>query len=88
MLPIPRGILVGLGAMGAGTGMRVTAPSNLPIVWLNRSSESLNVFIVAVPLKIFVGLAMLAASVAYLGPVVAKIFASIFTFWEALFAHG
>jgi hypothetical protein len=31
---------------------------------------------------------MLAASVAYLGPVVAKIFASIFRFWESVLANG
>jgi flagellar biosynthetic protein FliR len=55
---------------------------------VSRNLPQMNVFIVAIPVKIFVGLAMLAASVAYLGPVAAKIFASIFRYWEALFAHG
>jgi len=55
---------------------------------VSRNLPQMNVFIVAVPLKIFIGLAMLAASAAYLGPVVARVFASIFTFWEALFRHG
>lgn len=55
---------------------------------VSRNLPQMNVFIVVVPLKIFVGLAMLAASVTYLGPVVAKVFGSIFTFWERFFAHG
>ena len=58
------------------------------IAVLSRNLPQMNVFIVAVPLKIFVGLATLAASVSYLGPVISKIFGSIFTFWEAVFAHG
>jgi flagellar biosynthetic protein FliR len=55
---------------------------------LSRNLPQVNVYFVAVPLKIFAGLAMLAASVGYLGPVVAKIYASIFSFWEAALAHG
>jgi flagellar biosynthetic protein FliR len=55
---------------------------------LSRNLPQMNLFIVAIPIKIFVGLAMLAASVAYLGPVVAKIFASIFRFWESVLANG
>jgi hypothetical protein len=31
---------------------------------------------------------MLAASVKYLGPVIAKVFASIFHFWHAVMSHG
>jgi flagellar biosynthetic protein FliR len=58
------------------------------IAVVSRNLPQMNIFIVAVPLKIFVGLATMAMSVAYLGPVIAKIFASIFKFWEALFAHG
>jgi flagellar biosynthetic protein FliR len=55
---------------------------------LSRNLPQMNVFIVAIPVKIFAGLAMLAASIEYLGPVAAKVFASIFRYWEALFAHG
>jgi flagellar biosynthetic protein FliR len=55
---------------------------------VSRNLPQMNVFVVAIPVKIFAGLAMLAASVAYVGPVAAKAFASIFRFWEALFAHG
>jgi flagellar biosynthesis protein FliR len=54
---------------------------------LSRSLPQMNVFIVAIPIKIFVGLAMLAASVGYVGPVAARIFASIFRSWEELFTH-
>lgn len=60
----------------------------LGLAVLSRNLPQMNVFIVAIPVKIFVGLAMLAASVAYLGPVVAKIFASIFRYWEAALPHG
>ena len=55
---------------------------------LSRNLPQMNLFIVAIPIKIFVGLAVLAASVAYLGPVAARIFASIFRFWESIFAYG
>jgi flagellar biosynthesis protein FliR len=55
---------------------------------VSRNLPQMNVFIVAIPVKIFAGLAMLAASIEYLGPVAAKIFASIFRYWETLFAHG
>jgi len=82
------GAMFALGATLAAPVMFCLLLVDLGLAVLSRNLPQMNVFIVAVPLKIFVGLAMLAASVSYLGPVVAKIFASIFSFWEALFAHG
>jgi len=55
---------------------------------LSRNLPQMNLFIVAIPVKIFVGLAVLAASVAYLGPVAARVFASIFRYWESVLVHG
>jgi flagellar biosynthetic protein FliR len=44
----------------------------------------MNVYFVALPLKIFAGILMLALSLPHLGPVMARIFSSIFRFWEAV----
>lgn len=55
---------------------------------VSRNLPQMNLFIVAVPIKIFVGLVVLAATTAYVGPVAGKVFASIFRFWESVLAHG
>ena len=47
-----------------------------------RSMPQVNVFIVSLPLKIFVGLTMLAISLRYVAPLVARIFESIFEYWH------
>lgn len=49
-----------------------------------RTMPQVNIFIVGLPLKIFVGLVVLAASLSYLNPLINKIFMSIFQYWEAV----
>lgn len=49
-----------------------------------RTMPQVNIFIVGLPLKIFVGLVMLAASLNYLNPLINRIFLSIFQYWEAV----
>jgi len=55
---------------------------------LSRNLPQMNVFVVAIPVKIIAGLAMLAAAMGYIAPAAARIFASIFRFWEGALAHG
>jgi flagellar biosynthetic protein FliR len=49
-----------------------------------RSMPQVNVFIVSLPLKILVGLATLAISLRYLGPVMTRVFEGIFDYWQRL----
>jgi len=55
---------------------------------LSRNLPQMNVFVVAIPVKIIVGLAMLAASIGYVGPLASRIFASMFRYWEGALLHG
>lgn len=47
-----------------------------------RTMPQVNIFIVSLPLKVFVGLLVLAVSLSYLEPAMEKIFSSIFIFWQ------
>ena len=47
-----------------------------------RTMPQLNIFIVGMPLKIFAGTVVLIFSLNYLGPLLKKIFESIFRYWE------
>ena len=49
-----------------------------------RTMPQMNIFFVSLPLKILVGLAVLAVSVGYIGPVARRCFESIFAMWESV----
>ena len=49
---------------------------------VSRVLPQMNVFIVLVPVKLFAGIAIFALTVVALGPVMGRVYASIFTFWE------
>ena len=49
---------------------------------VSRVLPQMNVVIVLVPVKIVAGVALLALSAAVLGPAMAKVYGSIFIFWE------
>lgn len=55
---------------------------DLGLAVMARTMPQVNVFIVSLPLKVLVGLIVLAISLNYLGPVMEKIFGSIFIFWQ------
>lgn len=72
-------------------GLTLVAPVVFTLLLLDvglavaaRTMPQVNMFIVSLPLKIFVGLSMLALSLHYIGPLIGKIFQSIFLYWEAL----
>jgi flagellar biosynthetic protein FliR len=54
------------------------------IAVIARTMPQVNVFIVTLPLKIFVGLVMLALSLRYMSPVMARIFEVLFEYWNNL----
>jgi flagellar biosynthesis protein FliR len=49
---------------------------------ISRTMPQVNVFVLAISIKIIVGLALLAISVQYMAPLMQRIFASIFAYWE------
>ncbi len=72
-------------------GLIIVAPALFSILLLDvglavmaRTMPQVNVFIVSIPLKIFVGLFVTAVSLHYLGPKMATMFESIFVYWQRL----
>jgi flagellar biosynthetic protein FliR len=55
----------------------------LALAVLSRNLQQMNIFVLSAPVKIAVGLAMLAATASHIGAVSERIFGAIFTFWEA-----
>jgi flagellar biosynthetic protein FliR len=51
---------------------------------VSRSIPQLNVFTLGIPAKIIVGLLVLAASLAAMAPVMARVFETAFAFWQRL----
>jgi flagellar biosynthetic protein FliR len=49
---------------------------------MSRVLPQMNIFIVGVPVKIVAALALFAITIGGLSPVMARIYASIFTYWE------
>ncbi|WP_217412653.1 flagellar biosynthetic protein FliR [Marinobacterium ramblicola] len=74
-------------------GLMLVAPAVFILLLLDagmavaaRTMPQVNIFIVGLPLKTFVGLVVLAASLKYMSPLVSKIFESIFRYWERALA--
>ena len=49
-----------------------------------RTMPQMNIFIVGLPLKIFVGLVILAISLNYMAPFMARVFEDLFNYWHNL----
>ena len=72
-------------------GLMLVAPVAFTLLLLDvglavaaRTMPQVNMFIVSLPLKILVGLIVLALSLNYLAPLLKKVFASIFVYWQAV----
>ena len=61
-------------------GPVLLAETGLAVV--SRVLPQMNVFVVGVPVKIVVGLAVFALTMGTLQPVMARVYASIFIYWE------
>ena len=86
----PAAIVAQFGAMFVYAAA-LSAPVLLTILLIDvvlsviaRTMPQVNIFIVSLPLKIFVGLLVLAISLRHLGPLTGKIFESIFEYWHRL----
>ncbi len=74
-------------------GLMLVAPAVFTLLLLDvglafaaRTMPQVNIFIVGLPLKIFVGLTVLLLSLNYLSPLLKKIYESIFRSWERVLA--
>ena len=72
-------------------GLVLVAPAVIALLLVDaglaiaaRTMPQMNIFIVAMPLKVIVGLLVLALSMQYLGPVMSRIFGSIGIYWQRL----
>jgi flagellar biosynthetic protein FliR len=56
----------------------------LALAVLSRNLQQMNIFVLAAPIKIVVGLAMLALMASHIGVVAERIFHTVFSFWDAV----
>lgn len=70
-------------------GLMLVAPAVVALLLLDiglavsaRTMPQVNIFIVGLPLKIFVGVTVLTISLQYVSPLLNRLFESIFRFWE------
>jgi flagellar biosynthetic protein FliR len=87
---VPRALALQFG-ISFSAGLALAAPVmafllliDLGLAVMSRTMPQFNVFFVSLPLKIFAGLSLLALSLAYAGPLMNRIFGSIFSFWEGV----
>jgi flagellar biosynthetic protein FliR len=72
-------------------GFALVAPAVITLLLLDagmafaaRTMPQMNMFILSLPLKILVGLSVLAASLSYMEPLLQRIYESIFRYWERI----
>ena len=51
---------------------------------ISRTMPQLNIFTIGIPIKIVVGLLVLATTLTALAPVMARVFQSAFSYWQQL----
>lgn len=72
-------------------GLMLVAPAVFAVLLLDigfalvaRTMPQMNVFIIAIPFKIALGILVLALSMSYIGTAMGKVFESVFRYWTAL----
>jgi len=70
-------------------GIALVAPAvfcvflcEIGLAMVSRVMPQMNIFVLGIPVKILVGLSVLVLSIAYIAPLMGKIFLSIFGYWE------
>ena len=86
----PAALVAQFGAMFT-LGVALAAPAMLAVLLLDlgfalasRSMPQMNVFVIAIPFKIVVGLGVLALSLRYMAGVMTRTFESVFRTWSSL----
>jgi flagellar biosynthetic protein FliR len=90
----PQALVRQFGAMFS-LGLALIAPAfvclfivELATAVMSRVLPQANVLMLVIPVKIFVGLAVLALSLPTLAPAMRRIYGTIFSFWEGVLRHG
>lgn len=76
------GVMFTLGVAMAVPVMFGLFMAEIALSVMSRSLPQMNMFVVGVPVKVVLALALLAATSGLLGPAMAKVYASIFSYWE------
>jgi flagellar biosynthesis protein FliR len=71
-------------ALLAAPVMSVILLVDIGMAMMARTMPQLNVFIIGLPLKIFVGLVVLALSLGLIGPAFARVFEGLFSGWQKI----
>lgn len=75
------GMMFTLGITLAGPVMFCLFLAEVGLAVLSRTLPQMNAFVIGVPIKILIALAVLALTVRALSPAMGHVYASIFTFW-------
>ena len=78
------GIMFSLGMTLVGAAVAAVFLVDIGMSVVARLLPQANVFLLSIPVKIFAGLSVLALSAPFTGPVLSRIFESMFIYWEAL----
>jgi flagellar biosynthetic protein FliR len=78
------GMMFSLGMTLVGAAVAAVFLVDIGMSVVARLLPQANVFLLSIPVKIFTGLSVLALSAPFTGPVLSRIFESMFIYWEAL----
>lgn len=78
------GMMFSLGMTMVGAAVVAVFLVDIGMSVVARLLPQANVFLLSIPVKIFAGLSVLALSAPFTGPVLSRIFESMFMYWEAL----
>jgi flagellar biosynthetic protein FliR len=78
------GVMFSLGTVLVAPVIAVLLLVDAGLAMAAKTMPQMNVFMISIPVKVVVGLLVLAASAPYLRSVLRSIYESIFTYWQAL----
>lgn len=78
------GLMFSLGMTLVGAAVTAVFLVDIGMSVVARLLPQANVFLLSIPVKVFAGLSVLALSAPFTGPVLSKIFESMFLYWDAL----
>jgi flagellar biosynthetic protein FliR len=82
------GLMFSLGVTIASPVVFCLFLSDIGLSLISRTLPQMNAIMIGVPVKILIALAVLAFTAPLLGPVMGRVYATIFLFWTTVTAHG
>lgn len=76
------GVAFSFGVAMAAPVLLLILMLDLGLAVMSRTMPQWNVFFVSMPAKIVAGLSILALSLPHMGPVIRRLFATVFSFWD------